>query len=89
MSKMIVSPCISICKTDPVTSYCYGCARTDEEKKLWKDENISDEWKSKNLELITSRMKGWQQEAFKQSYNHKIKNGISLFKKNFLEKNKL
>jgi|TARA_B110000211_G_scaffold217981_1_gene262358 predicted Fe-S protein YdhL (DUF1289 family) len=89
MSKMIVSPCISICKTDPVTSYCYGCARTDEEKKLWKDENISDEWKSKNLELITSRMKGWQQKTFKQSYNHKIKNGISLFKKNFLEKNKL
>ena len=88
MSK-IISPCISICKTDPVTSYCYGCARTDEEKKLWKDENISDEWKSKNLELITSRMKGWQQKTFKQSYNHKIKNGISVCKKNFLEKNKL
>ena len=86
MSKMIVSPCISICKTDPVTSYCYGCARTDEEKKLWKDENISDEWKSKNLELIASRMKGWQLEAFKESYNHKINNGISLFKKNLLEK---
>ena len=89
MPKMIVSRCISICKTDPVTGYCYGCTRTDEEKKLWKDENISDEWKSKNLELITSRMKGWQLETFKESYNHKINNGISLFKKNFLEKNKL
>jgi predicted Fe-S protein YdhL (DUF1289 family) len=32
MSKLI-SPCISICKTDPVTGFCYGCARTDEEKK--------------------------------------------------------
>ena len=32
MSKTI-SPCISICKTDPVTGYCYGCARTGKEKK--------------------------------------------------------
>ena len=42
MRKKIISPCISICKTDPVTGYCYGCARTNEEKKKWKDENISD-----------------------------------------------
>jgi predicted Fe-S protein YdhL (DUF1289 family) len=82
----IISPCISICKTDPVTGYCYGCARTEEEKKLWKDEKTNDEWKSKNLELISSRMKGWQLEAFKESYGHKIKNGISLFKKKNLEK---
>jgi len=86
MSKNIISPCISICKTDPVTSYCYGCARTEEEKKLWKDENTNREWKSKNLELIASRMKGWQLETFKESYTHKINNGISLFKKNLLEK---
>jgi predicted Fe-S protein YdhL (DUF1289 family) len=85
MSKLI-SPCISICRTDPVTGFCYGCARTEEEKKLWKDENINDEWKSKNLELINLRMKGWQLEAFKESYNHKINNGISLFKKSLLEK---
>ena len=50
MSKKIISPCISICKTDPVTGYCYGCARTNEEKKQWKDENISDEWKLANIE---------------------------------------
>jgi predicted Fe-S protein YdhL (DUF1289 family) len=81
-----ISPCISICKTDPVTGFCYGCARTEEEKKLWKDENINDEWKSDNLELITSRMKGWQLEAFKESYNHKVSKGISLFKKKLLEK---
>ena len=60
-----------------------------EEKKFWKDENINDEWKSKNLGLITSRMKGWQLDAFKESYNNKINNGISLFKKKLLEKNKL
>ena len=86
MSNKIISPCISICKTDPVTGYCYGCARTEEEKKLWKDENTDDKWKSKNLETITLRMEGWQLNAFKESYKHKIKSGISLFKKSFLEK---
>ena len=86
MSKMIISPCISICKTDPVTGYCYGCARTEEEKKFWKNENVNDEWKAENLDLITSRMKGWQLETFKESYNHKMVSGISLFKKSLLEK---
>ena len=86
MTKTMVSPCISICKTDPVTGYCYGCARTEEEKKLWKDENTNNEWKSENLNLINSRMKGWQLETFKESYNHKMSNGISLFKKSLLEK---
>ena len=86
MSSKIISPCISICKTDPVTGYCYGCARTEKEKKLWKDENTDDRWKSKNLETITLRMEGWQLNTFKESYNHKINNGISLFKKNLLNK---
>ena len=89
MIKAIISPCISICKTDPVTGYCYGCARTEEEKKTWKNESTNDDWKSISLKLITSRMKGWQLETFKESYQHKISNGISLFKKNLLEKNKL
>ena len=78
---MIISPCISICKTDPVSGLCYGCARNNEEKRIWKDENTSDEWKIKNLEEIKSRLSGWQLESFKQSYNNKIKEGISLFKK--------
>ena len=86
MSKKIVSPCISICKTDPVTGYCYGCARTNHEKKLWKDEKTSDEWKKKNLSLIISRMQGWQKETFEESYEHKLRLGISIFKKNQLEK---
>jgi len=38
---MIISPCVSICKTDPVTGYCYGRARTNEEKKIWKDEKTT------------------------------------------------
>ena len=86
MNSKIISPCISICKTDPVTGYCYGCARTEEEKKIWKDENTNNEWKSKNLEAITKRMEGWQLNTFQESYNHKINNGISLFKKNLLDK---
>tara|TARA_B110000444_G_C18333859_1_gene364123 strand:+ start:174 stop:437 length:264 start_codon:yes stop_codon:yes gene_type:complete len=86
MSNKIISPCISICKTDPITGYCYGCARTEEEKKLWKNENTNNEWKFKNLDIIIKRMEGWQLNTFKESYNHKINNGISLFKKNLLNK---
>ena len=49
---MIVSPCISICKTDPVSGLCYGCGRSDEEKKIWKDPETSDDWKNKNLKEL-------------------------------------
>ena len=78
---MTVSPCISICRTDPVTGYCYGCARSNEEKRVWKDPTTSDEWKNKNIEEIQNRMTGWQLESFKESYDHKVNKGISLFKK--------
>jgi hypothetical protein len=78
---MIISPCLSICKTDPITGYCYGCARTNEEKKIWKDQQTTEEWEKNNLNEITKRMSGWQLESFKESYEHKVKNGISLFKK--------
>ena len=71
IKKMIVSPCISICKTDPVTGYCYGCGRSDEEKKIWKNEDTSNEWKETNLKDIQERMSGWQLESFKESYDHK------------------
>ena len=86
MENKIISPCISICRTDPVTGYCYGCARTNDEKRNWKDENTPDKWKMNNLEEITSRMKGWQLETFKESYDHKVRQGISLYKKSLLEK---
>jgi uncharacterized protein len=86
MDSKVVSPCISICRTDPVTGYCYGCARTNEEKRLWKDEKTDEKWKQENLQLITTRMQGWQLETFKESYKHKKNKGISLFKKKQLEK---
>ena len=85
MNNKIISPCISICRTDPITGFCYGCARTNEEKKQWKDENSTDKWKEENLKTVIMRMQGWQLETFKESYDHKKSKGISLFKKNLLE----
>lgn len=79
---MIISPCISICKTDPTTGYCYGCGRNNNEKKIWKLEETNDDWKIANLVEIKKRLNGWQLDSFNESYEHKIKNGISLFKKN-------
>ena len=78
---MIISPCISICKMDPVTGYCYGCGRTMEERKQWKEETTTDKWKKDNIKDIQKRMKGWQLESFKESYNYKKSHGMSLFKK--------
>ena len=78
---MIISPCISICKTDPVTGYCYGCGRSNEEKKIWKLENTTNEWKTNNIKVIKTRLSGWQLESFERSYTYKVENGISLFKK--------
>ena len=78
---MIISPCISICKTDPLTGYCYGCGRSNDDKKNWKNENTRDVWKKENLIEIRKRLSGWQLKSFLDSYNHKLKNGISLYKK--------
>ena len=80
---MIISPCISICKTDPKTGYCYGCGRTANEKKIWKLVETTEQWKNENLKNIKKRLSGWQLESFEESYTYKIENGISLFKKNF------
>ncbi len=82
---MIINPCISICKTDPVSGFCYGCGRTNEDKKNWKSESCTDEWKQKNLKEIQERLKGWQLESFRESYKNKVENGISLFKKELIK----
>ena len=86
MCKKIVSPCISICRTDPRTGYCYGCARTDEEKIIWKEETTTITWKDENLKILIQRMSGWQLETFKESYENKIKTGLSLYKKSLIKK---
>ena len=82
---MIISPCISICKSDPVTGYCYGCGRTNYDKKVWKNQDTTDQWKEQNLYEIQKRLTGWQLKSFKESYKNKIENGISLFKKETLK----
>jgi len=33
------------------------------------------------LKEIQKRLNGWQLESFKESYEHKVNKGISLFKK--------
>ena len=83
---MIISPCLSICRTDPITGYCYGCGRTNKEKRVWQDEKTTDKWKRDNLNKLMKRMTGWQLESFKESYEYKTKNGISLFKKSLIKK---
>ena len=82
---MIISPCISICKTDPLTGYCYGCGRSNDDKKNWKNENTRDEWKKENLIEIRKRLNGWQLKSFEESYKYKVENGISLIKKQNLK----
>ena len=81
----IISPCISVCKTDPISGFCYGCARSSDDKKAWKDENTTNEWKLKNIELLRSRLNGWHLEAFNESYKSKKESVLSLIKKKLLE----
>ena len=81
----VVSPCISVCKTDPISGFCYGCGRSDAEKKAWKDENTTNQWKLNNIEELRGRLDGWQLEAFNESYKSKKENGLSLIKKKLLE----
>ena len=71
----IISPCISICKSNSSTGFCYGCARTEEEKKIWKNPETKNDWKKENLKVLTSRMSDSQLKTFNQSYNEKIKFG--------------
>ena len=77
----IISPCISICKSNSSTGFCYGCARTEEEKKIWKNPETKDDWKKENLKVLTSRMSDSQLKTFNQSYNEKIKFGKLVYSK--------
>ena len=81
---MIITPSKSICKTDPSTGYCCGCGRGNEEKRLSNSKEITDDWKKENIIEIKKRLTGWQLESFKESNFYKIKNDMSLFKKNLI-----
>ena len=39
-----------------------------------------------NIEIIKSRLSGWQLNSFNKSYDFKLKNGISLIKHKLLNK---
>ena len=84
----IISPCISICKSDPKTGFCYGCARTDQEKKIWKNLETTNDWKNKNLKVLTSRMSETLLKTFNQSYDEKIKFGKLVYSKKLEKKPK-
>ena len=73
---------------DEDTGFCEGCARSSKEKILWKDKNTTDEWKTTNLIVIQKRMDDLTLKNFKESYEFKIKNGISLNKKKKLDEQK-
>ena len=68
-----------------ISLFIFSC---EKEKKTWKDPSTSDEWKKENIIEIQKRMNGWQLESFKESYNYKTKNGISLFKKKLINESK-
>ena len=82
MSNKIISPCISICKNNPETNHCYGCARSYEEKKIWKNPNTENDWKIKNLEVLINRMSESQLKIFEKSYQEKQEFGKLVYSKN-------
>ena len=88
MNEIIISPCISICKTDPITGYCYGCGRTAEEITVWKNPDTLNDWKTENLTTLKERLVGWQRVAFEESYIYKQQTGMSLIKKKLIESKK-
>lgn len=84
----VINPCINVCKTDPISGFCYGCGRSAEDKSLWKNDDTTNDMRQENLILIKERLTGWQQEAFNESYSYKIKNGMSLIMKKINESKK-
>ena len=48
---IITSPCITVCKTDPVSGFCYGCGRSTKDKIIWKELTTTNSWKEENLKL--------------------------------------
>ena len=55
-NKTIISPCITVCKTDPITGLCYGCGRSSEDKIMWKnaETNTSAHSGTKNRKHLPS-----------------------------------
>ncbi len=69
----IASPCVQVCKTDPISGYCYGCGRTNDEKAKWSNKSTSQDWKEDNLLQLKKRLSGWVLFAFEKNYENKTK----------------
>ena len=82
----VISPCISICKNNPDSGFCYGCARTNEEKKIWKNPNTQNTWKLENLNLLKQRMSESQLKTFERSYKEKLQLGKLVYSKSLKQK---
>jgi len=54
LAEDVPSPCVSICKMDPVTQLCEGCCRTLDEIAAWS--RLGDESKRRVWELIAQRV---------------------------------
>ena len=80
-NKKRISPCISVCKNDPKTGFCYGCARSDDEKKIWKNPDTSENWKKENLNSLKKRMSKSQLSIFEKFYNEKLEFGKLVYSK--------
>ena len=55
-------------------------------KKIWKEENTTNEWKTKNLIDIKKNDRLATRALLKGHITLKLKEGMSLFKKNFRKK---
>ena len=80
MSKPIFDPCIGLCKFDPVTGYCYGCACTLRDREKWVNGVTTASWKIKNLHDIKRRLyNSWPLSSWMTNYKYKQEKGESLF----------
>jgi len=49
----MLTPCIKICKLDPITRWCIGCARTVDEITQWKQ--LTDLQRKDIMQQLPSR----------------------------------
>lgn len=50
------SPCIDVCRLNPVSGYCEGCLRSRDEIKTWK--SMGDQDRLALLASLGTRMRG-------------------------------
>jgi predicted Fe-S protein YdhL (DUF1289 family) len=53
LQQPVGSPCIDVCRLDPLTGYCEGCFRSRDEIKAWR--SMSDAEKLQLLDRLPER----------------------------------